>query len=501
MLDKKDALQKLIDNTPLYVLAAAGPKKLVAIELKDDLPSTVAEAFEVNSPVMHRYNRFDGWSIFHDGKYQLAEDAKEIRLHIRKFIARCKVKRCKKDKGGGFTSYTEKLKKQSSGFVSDILESVMALPDVHILPGKKAPCSLDGAINAQSIIAANNVLIDISTRPHVTHAITEAFYTMNYLTYDYKKGVFGEKFAKFLVDITKGDVNLMVLLQQWCGYLLLPTLKYQKFLLCVGDGANGKGVFFDTITAALGTKNVSNVPLARFKDSAALFGTYHKLVNMSNESANNLTGDAESALKEYVAGDKMLWEQKYKDAFFDYPTAKLMFATNELPKIRDATDGIWRRMILVPFDAQFKGDAQNPGLCKELQGPDELAGVLNWMIEGAEMLARDGRFIEPDRCREALGQYRDESNSARMYLNDQIETDGSNMVAIPCTWLHGQYQIWCKANGFRPLNNVHFGKVLVSQYNAKKSRPTIGEKRFMCYDGIKPLEGTELDVNLVKWYS
>ena len=485
----KEDFLNLIKNTPVYE-----PKQEdYVIMLMDDMPDTVAIVFEAQSKVAHKYNRFDGWSIFHNGKYQPAEDVKEIRLHLRKFLGKCRTRKVTTKK----TRYVRL--KQTSSFVSDVIESLSSLPDVHILPSRKAPCSLDGTVDPQHIIAANNVLIDISKRPHITHPITDQFYTLNYLTYDYIKDAFSEKFAKFLVDITKGDIDLMILLQQWCGYLLLPTLKYQKFLLCVGDGANGKGVFFYVISAALGFQNVSNVPLARFESSAALFATHNKLANMSNENAKNLTGDAESILKEYVAGDKILWEQKYHDAFFDYPTAKLMFATNELPKIRDATDGIWRRMILVPFDAKFEAGEQNPNLGKELQQPEELAGVLNWMIEGAEMLTRNGGFITPERCKVAVEQYRDESNSARLFLKEMVEFDTEYNVKIPCTWLHQQYQDWCKNNGFKPLNNVHFAKAIWTQYRVQKTRPRFGERKLTAYLGIKPQADSELDIVLRNW--
>lgn len=491
---RKLELIKLIQESPIYTLL---PKKDIIVD--DDLPNTIAEEFEKQSTVLHKYNRFDGYSIFHKNKYQPAEDTKEIRLHIRKFLAKCKVEKRKKE-GDKWIRYKEKLKKQSSGFVADVLESLAALPDVHILPSKKAPCSLDGTLDASYIIAANNTLIDISQRPHVIHAITKQFYTMNYLSYDYIKGMFSEKFAKFLVEITCSDIDLMTLLQQWCGYLLLPTLKYQKFLLCVGDGANGKGVFFDTITSALGINNVSNVPLGRFEKSAALFGTHNKLVNMSNESSKALTGDAESILKEYVAGDKILWEQKYKDAFFDYPTAKLMFATNELPNIQDSTDGVWRRMILVPFNAKFSEEQINPNLTKELRQPEELAGILNWMIEGAEMLIKNNGFIHPEKCKLALKKYRDESSSARLFLNEQIEEDlERDNIKLPCTFLHEQYQLWCKSNGFKPFNNVNFGKAIWTQYHVQKVRPMFGDKKLTAYMGIKPQDGSELDIALVKW--
>ncbi len=491
----KEDLQALINKAARYVPEPEQANKGIII-LPDDNPDTIAEAFWRNSrdkDVQHKYNRYDGWSIYHKDKYQRVEDIKEIRLHIRKFIAKC----CLKKKGVNIRI------KQSSGFIGDILEALAAMEEVHLLPSKKAPCSLDGKLNAQYTIATNNALIDISSRPYKVEPVSKQFYTLNYLTYNYEKDAFSDKWGSFLADITQSDLDLMLLLQQWCGYLLLPTLKYQKFVICVGDGANGKGVFFDTITAALGRKNVSNVPLARFDNPYAIYGSYGKLVNMSNENARNIEDGAESLIKEYVAGDQIVWEQKYKDAFFAFPTAKLMFATNELPKIKDVSDGIWRRLILIPFNAKFTGNKQNTNLAKELQQPEELAGILNWMLEGAEILEKSKGFIEPNICKNALDKYRDESDSVRMFLTEMMEIDPDgeteNACQIPCTWLHQQYQKWCDENGFKAKNNVHFGQTVFQLYPVQKSRPWFGERKVNVYVGMKPQEGSEIFGELKKW--
>lgn len=50
------------------------------------------------------------------------------------------------------------------------------------------------------------------------------------------------------------------LLQQWAGYLLLPDVGYQRFLMMVGERANGKSVACAALTALLGEENVSSVP-------------------------------------------------------------------------------------------------------------------------------------------------------------------------------------------------------------------------------------------------
>ena len=107
-MTSKEKIQWLIDNAVLYT-----PDKTL---LTDDLPDTVAAAFEAHSKVSHHYNSIDNYSIYSKDQYQKVVDDKEIRLHIRKFLSKCKLQR--KSKKGEV--YAEKFKKQSKGFVGDV---------------------------------------------------------------------------------------------------------------------------------------------------------------------------------------------------------------------------------------------------------------------------------------------------------------------------------------------------------------------------------------------
>ena len=483
-------IQDLIDNHATKYVPPVKPDHGDVVLRSEDV-DVVALAFLGASKVKYKYNSFDGWSIFAGDKYQAVGDINEITLWIRKFLSTCKVRKKKS---------LIPISRKTKGYCSDLMQTIASQHNVHLLPGQKAPCSLDNSLDPQKIIAANNCLISIKEYPFVTHPITEQFYTRSYLDYDYNKDAYSDPWNKFIAEICCGDLDLMLLLQQWAGYLLLPTLKYQKFLLCIGDGANGKGVFFDTLTAALGRNNVSNVSLIRFIDKHTLFGTYGKLVNMSNENTQDLEATAEGVVKEFVAGDKMLWEQKYKDPFFAYPTAKLMFACNELPRIRDDSDGIWRRMILAPFNAKFKGESCDIDLGTKLQEPTELAGVLNWMLQGAVKLDVGERFIRPEVVTKSLREYRDQSNSARLFLIENVEQAGPNDATfIPATMLHKWYQEWCKDNGFKPKNNVHFGHSAHRMYSVQSSRPWVGVKKITGYLGLKPREGSFVEEKLEQW--
>lgn len=480
--DGHDTLDALIEAAPEFV-PPAEDNRLV---LPDDHPDTIAEAFERQSQVKHRYHPHDGWSICKDGRYQKVDDKKQIARYISRFASQCWFTKNKQ---------TQRVR-LTSGRVNDIIQQLSFLDGVYLRPSQAAPYSLDGSVDPQNIIACQNCLVDRITRK--TYPISDKFYTFNYLPYDYDADAISEKWGHFLVDVTDGDPELMRLLQTWCGYLLMPTTKYQKFLLCVGEGANGKFVFFDTVAAAVGKDNVSNVPLEAFSDPYKVFATYGKVVNMSNESTQTLEAAAESIIKEFVGGDKMLWEQKYRDAFSAYPTAKLMFATNILPTIRDPSDGIWRRMLYVPFDVQFPEDKQNRNLAAELQEPRELAGILNWMLEGMDMLEADGGFVIPQRCKERLQVYRDESNSARLFIAEHLEVDATGNCQIVKGNLYAAYQQWCKDNGYHAKGNARFGADIHRCFPyVQDSRPWVGMSKKTVYVGIRPQEGIDLGPDVV----
>ena len=118
------------------------------------------------------------------------------------------------------------------------------------------------------------------------------------------------------------------------------------------------------------------------------------------------------------------------------------------------------------------------------------------MIEGAEMLIKNDGFINPKKTITALETFRNESNSGRLFSIEMLEKDEQKTAEIPCTWLHEQYQIWCKSNGFKPMNNVHFGRSLSGYLVYSKKQIFKNGKKITIYTGVRCQEGTELASNL-----
>jgi P4 family phage/plasmid primase-like protien len=246
------------------------------------------------------------------------------------------------------------------------------------------------------------------------------------------------------------------LLQQWAGYLLLHDLTLQRFLLMIGEGANGKSVVCAVLAALLGEDNVSTVPLELFADKFRLVGTLGKLANIASE-VGEFDKVAEGQLKAFVSGDAIEFERKFKSPFTARPTARLVLATNNPPAFSDKSDGVWRRVMPLPFSIQIPPAEQKPGLDKPAfwQASGELPGILNWALVGLHDLRQAGRFVLPKTSKDMLEKLRTDSNPARRFLQDTF-AEGED--AFLTAGVYGEYTEWCKQHGHHALAEGGFGK-------------------------------------------
>jgi len=139
------------------------------------------------------------------------------------------------------------------------------------------------------------------------------------------------------------------------------------------------------------------------------------------------------------------------------PTAKLMVAWNTRPRFKDRTDGVWRRMLIVPFNKKVSEDRKVRGMDKwewwVEQG--EASGILLWAIAGLDRLTDQGEFTHSDVSQMAVDDYRAESNPASEFLRDFVEPgEGKILTSL----LYRLYANWCQKQGYRPLGSRMFGK-------------------------------------------
>ena len=126
--------------------------------------------------------------------------------------------------------------------------------------------------------------------------------------------------------------------------------------------------------------------------------------------------------------------------FFD-PSHLLWLHANHRPLIEGTDDGIWRRVLLIPFDVQIPASQRDPYLADRILD-EESAGVLNWMLAGLADYQANG-LTAPATVEAATTNYRTESDSVKAFLADSALTvdprcslSANELLALHSEWFN-----------------------------------------------------------------
>lgn len=476
----KEEFYALLDGGEMVKRPAGSEAKEVPAEtskqLPDDYPDTIAAQVlsDLSKPL--KYNIRDGWTVYEGGVYrQLHEES------VRLMASRCM------NRYWWLKGKRKERVKTTKHNVGNVLAQISYMEEVWVPEDQSAPCSMDGTIQTDCILNLQNGLLDWSVYPYRLMDHTPQFYTLNQLPYEWKGEKESDRWIDFLLDVTSEDPELCGLLQQWAGYCLIRHGgRKTRFLMIYGESDTGKSVFVDTLAAMLGRENVSNVPLEMFENPHYIYSTYGKLLNISDESEDNILEPAvENNLKNLTGGTMVQFKRLYHDAFSAYPTAKFIISTNHLPRFKDTSEGIWNRMLLVPFQNVIPREKQDPDLKRKFV-ENEMPGILAWALKGARNLIANGfNFLSPDASQKALMEYKIESHPEYQFLTETFERVYSQYEFISCQEVYDLYKKWSDSNGFGCKNIKNFGvslRKLFPHVERKRIRQT--DKLVWVYDGL-----------------
>lgn len=368
-----------------------------------------------------------------------------------------------------------------AGNVLAILEAVCMVPADVDWPARHS--KQGWATEPHSIIVQNGILNLSAVRDgdneQVLSPHTPTFLSRVRLPYNYDPHATCPEWFSFLETVLP-ESDSRQLLQEIFGYCLTYDISLQKFFLFVGSGGNGKGVTLNILSRLLGAENVSAVPLSRFSGRHDLIETLGKLVNITNEVGHRLDEDI---LKQYVGGDLMHFDPKHKPSFTARPTAKLVNATNELPYVKDCSDGFWRRLVLVPFNVTIPEDKRDHQLEERLAA--ELSGILNWALAGGRSLYQRRRFQESRTATIARRNWQRNMNPVGQFFEEEVEKSAEGEVGKQ--EIYQQYVDWCFQMGHRPESVHEFHRRLAQRFpSITEQRPRIDvDHRPRMYRGVR----------------
>jgi len=283
------------------------------------------------------------------------------------------------------------------------------------------------------------------------------------------------------------------MLQQLFGLALVPETSFQRFWILYGPPSTGKSVACSILTELLGEENVSNVSLDMLGEKHTGVMLRIKLVNIASEIEQDDIRTNERFIKAISGEDRLTMNPKYKEPITEKLDARLIFASNTLPRFKDRSHAIDRRLTIIPMDQVVAPGDRDRKLVPYLV-ENEMAGILNWSIEGLKDLYTLGAIFESPESLKVKQQHLKDSHLYETWIQDNLEFDRTFATQVECMDVYRSMVNYFEARGHQPLNESNFGKLLRSVFpNVQKIRKTKDGRRKYFYVGLKWRDDTPPD--------
>ncbi|MGK7881658.1 MAG: phage/plasmid primase, P4 family [Crocosphaera sp.] len=356
----------------------------------------------------------------------------------------------------------------------------------------------------KGLIPFRNGVLDIETKELWPHSPT------NYLTwclpYDHNPLASCNPIKQWLLDMMEGDASLVNLVRAYLHGIVTGRADWQKFLALCGPGGSGKSTLTKLAIALVGAENVHVTDLDILeKDKFETANIKDKRLVIINEATSY---KGVKKLKALTGGDRLRFEQKYKQALASfYPDALVIITSNEPIKTGDYTSGLYRREIPLSMNRRIADKEQKKLIDHDRENnltgefAPYIPGLLNWVLEmdseEATQIIKDPYNYAPALLKSKLDNLMD-TNSIAAWLNEKIIHDPQYQTQVGCKpplgeskeeiWLYASYCAYCASAGINTISLTRFSNLLLDLCNNQLGLPIIKDR-----DNVKTyIEGLKI---------
>lgn len=282
--------------------------------------------------------------------------------------------------------------------------------------------------NTERKVNFNNGVLDIESgvfTPHDDKKTTKQFLFKSCVPYDYDPAATAPTFDKFMDDVTRGIGEFKQNALEYFGYAIAgePIWLAQTLLLLGPDGAGGKSTTLDIIKKVVGRGLYSTLSLEDLNDQQARAMLEGKYFNVFGELESSKYLQSK-VWKSLTTGEEVTIKNVFEKPYSIKSRAKMMFASNHVPKSNDTSDAFFRRWLVIPFTRNFIEEGiVDPFIGKKLEA--ELPGIFNMLVEAYKRLKARGSFEIGPESRKVFEEFKNEVDPVRAWFSDRVVDLGS----------------------------------------------------------------------------
>lgn len=280
-------------------------------------------------------------------------------------------------------------------------------------------------------------------------------FTPFYLDVKYDENAYDKYVDDFINFIANGDKEIRNLIEEILGHTIMINNFPHKIFVLSGSGNNGKSTFVEMLTAFANNLS-SHIDITGFEDGTQVVSLIGKIINIADDIDPNYL-EKTKVLKTMASGNTITARAIYSQPVTIKNTATLVFTCNEVPVFKDKTEGIKRRLIIIPFENKVVNKIYD--LDKLLSSENAKSYILRLALEGVNrILINHMELSKSKKVEDTLREYYIESDSVLGFL-EEYEGEINNTSTIE---LYNMYDFYCIQNNIKPQSKNKFTRVIKS---------------------------------------
>ena len=326
-------------------------------------------------------------------------------------------------------------------------------------------------------IAFKNGIYDIFTDEIMD--FDPKFVITNKIPYEYNPNAESEVVEKTLNKLACNDKEVRALLEEMMGYCFYTRNELGKAFILIGDKSNGKSTYLDMITTALGSENVSSLDMNELDETFKTAELFGKLANIGDDIGDEFIANS-AIFKKLVTGNRVNVQRKFAQPFDFNNYSKLLFSANNLPRIKDRTGAVQRRLVIIPFNATFsKNDPDyDPYIRYKLVEEHNMEYLVKCGIAGLKRVLANQAFTECMKVEKELKEYESFNNPITVFLSELSVEDVVNETTKD---VYTRYQQFCLADNLQPIGMGEFSKTIKKTFGVEIADRRVDGKRFRMF--------------------
>lgn len=296
--------------------------------------------------------------------------------------------------------------------------------------------------NDKNLVVVNNGIFNRSTKrlePFSSEYVFVNKVATNYVKNAKEPHFKDWNFSEWVKELSDGNPSKETLLWQMFSVAVNANYISEVAVFFLSEqGRTGKSTFQQLMVNLVGRHNTASLKIKEFESDFKLASAYGRSLVIGDDNNPKDFNETSENFKSVVTSDSVLLNPKGKEPFSTKLTPFVIQSMNGLPRFKDITDGLQRRLRVVLFNHSYKGDKNNR-LIKEKYIYDSqlleyiLSKVINMEFEEVE---------DTEESRQAIHELVLENSAVLSFFEDKfLELESER---LPVKFLFKYFQAWCE---------------------------------------------------------